>query len=106
MGEEIIIQNLPWIIGAGMLLGAGAIASWVYTTWLRVKHGYPLENSWGKALHPVASTETTERLKLLSAENGQLRAELSALKDRTATLERIATDAPAKLSYQIEALRN
>ncbi len=33
-----------------------------------------------------------ERLKLVTAENAQLQAELGALKDRVQTLERIATD--------------
>ncbi len=88
------------------LVGFAAIAGWVFTTWLRVKHGYPLENSWGKAVHPVASTETTERLRMLATENAQLRAELSSLKDRTAVLERIATDQTAQLDRQIESLRD
>lgn len=87
------------------LVGFAAIAGWVFTTWLRVKHGYPLENSWGKAIHPVASTETNERLRMLATENAQLRAELSSLKDRTAVLERIATDRSAQLDRQIEDLR-
>jgi len=87
------------------LVGFAAIAGWVFTTWLRVKHGYPLETSWGKAVHPVASTETTERLRMLATENAQLRAELSSLKDRTAVLERIATDQSSQLDRQIENLR-
>lgn len=87
------------------LVGFAAIAGWVFTTWLRVKHGYPLETSWGKAVHPVASTETTERLRMLATENAQLRAELSSLKDRTAVLERIATDQSSQLDRQIEDLR-
>ena len=28
-----------------LLLGALAIGGWIFTTWLRIKHGYPLENS-------------------------------------------------------------
>ncbi len=87
------------------LVGFAAIAGWVFTTWLRVKHGYPLETSWGKAVHPAASTETNERLRMLATENAQLRAELSSLKDRTAVLERIATDQSSQLDRQIENLR-
>ena len=52
MSEQFILLHLPWIIGGGMLLGFMAIAGWVFTTWLRIKHGYPLETSWGKALEP------------------------------------------------------
>lgn len=88
------------------LVGIAGVAGWVFTTWLRVKHGYPLETSWGKAVHPVATTETTERLRMLATENAQLRAELSSLKDRTAVLERIATDQSAQLDRQIEDLRH
>lgn len=91
---------------AGITVGLVAVLGWVFTTWLRVKHGYPLETSWGKAVHPIASTETTERLRMLATENAQLRAELSSLKDRTAVLERIATDQSAQLDRQIENLRD
>ena len=39
----IIIPNLPWIIGGGLLIGAMGVAGWIFTTWLRVRHGYPLD---------------------------------------------------------------
>jgi hypothetical protein len=84
------------------VLGLGA---WVFTTWLRIRHGYPLENSWGKAVYPRTSDETTERVRLLSTENAQLRAELSAVKDRLATVERIVTDGSYRLDREIDALR-
>lgn len=86
------------------LVGLAAIAGWVFTTWLRVRHGYPLETSWGKPVHPIASSETTERLRMLATENAQLRAETSSLKDRVAVLERIATDRSAELERQINDL--
>jgi len=87
------------------VLGVLALAGWVFTTWLRVRHGYPLENSWGKAVYPRTSDETLERVKLLSTENAQLRAELSAVKDRLATVERIVTDSSFRLDREIDALR-
>ena len=87
------------------LLGFFAIAGWIFTTWLRIKHGYPLENSWGKAIYPKAGDEAVERIKLLSSENAQLRAELSAVKDRLATVERIVTDDSHRLTQEIDALR-
>jgi hypothetical protein len=87
-------------------LACGAIAfGWVVTTWLRVKHGYPLENSWGKAIYPKTDQESIERIKLLSQENAQLRAELGAIKDRLANVERIVTDEAHSLNREIEALR-
>ena len=44
-------------------------------------------------------------MKLLSTENAQLRAELGAIKDRLATVERIVTDDSHRLTQEIEALR-
>lgn len=87
------------------LLGVLGVGGWVLTTWLRIRHGYPLENSWGKAVYPRSSDETSERVKLISAENAQLRAELSAVKDRLATVERIVTDSSYRLDREIDALR-
>ncbi|MCG2840097.1 hypothetical protein L6Q21_03740 [Sandaracinobacter sp. RS1-74] len=88
------------------IVGLGATLGWVFTTWLRVKHGYPLEGSWGQALKPAHNNEQVERLKLLTSENAQLQAELGALKDRVQTLERIATDGGSRLSREIDDLRH
>jgi hypothetical protein len=82
-----------------------AVGGWVYTTWLRIKNGYPLENSWGKSVYPQKNEELVERLKLISSENAQLRAELGSVKDRLATVERIVTDDSHRLTQEIEALR-
>lgn len=87
------------------ILGILAIGGWIFTTWLRVKNGYPLENSWGKAVYPKTSDEAMERVKLISQENAQLRAELGSVKDRLAVVERIVTDEGSRLSHEIEALR-
>ncbi len=81
------------------------MGAWVFTTWLRIKNGYPLESSWGKALHPQKSDEAMERIKLLSQENAQLRAEVGAVKDRLANVERIVTDDAHRLGHEIESLR-
>lgn len=105
IAEQVIVPHLPWIIGGGMLLGAIAIMAWLFTTWLRIKHGYPLETSWGKAIEPRITTEAAERFKLISTENAQLRAELGAVKDRLANVERIVTDDSHRLTQEIENLR-
>ena len=36
---------------------AVSVGGWVFTTWLRIKNGYPLETSWGTPLHPSNSRE-------------------------------------------------
>ena len=87
------------------LMGVMGIGGWIFTTWLRVKNGYPLEGSWGQAIYPKTSDEAMERMKLITAENAQLRAELGAVKDRLATVERIVTDSSFRLTHEIEQLR-
>jgi hypothetical protein len=105
MDQAVLMQNLPGLIGGAMLLGAFGIVGWIFTTWLRIKNGYPLENSWGKAIYPQKNDEAMERIRLLSQENAQLRAELGSVKDRLANVERIVTDSSHSLDREIEALR-
>ena len=102
MDELIYVDGFFWIPIIAIVASMGA---WVFTTWLKVKNGYPLENGWGKALYPQKNEETVERVKLISQENAQLRAELSAVKERLATVERIVTDGSNRLSDEIESLR-
>ena len=87
----------------GIIAGVAIMATgWVVTTWMRIKHGYPLEFSWGKAVYPK---DSEERVKLLTQENAQLRAELGSIKDRLSNVERIVTDSGYHLTHEIETLR-
>ena len=96
---------LDAVTPVAVILGILAISGWVITTWLRVKHGYPLQGGWGQSVYPRANDETIERVKLLSQENGQLKAELGSIKDRLANVERIVTDGAHSLDREIEQLR-
>jgi len=87
-----------------MIVGLAAVGGWVLTTWMRVKHGYPLDGGWGQPIYPKSDSESIERIKLLTGENAQLRAELGSLKDRLETIERIVTDQPSRLEREINAL--
>ena len=87
------------------IVGLATVIGWVATTWLRIKHGYPLDGAWGQAIYPKKNEEAMERIKLLSTENAQLRAELGAMKDRLANVERIVTDDSHRLTQDIESLR-
>lgn len=98
----IFMRDMAPLIG---IVGVAGVVGWVLTTWMRIKHGYPLENSWGKAIYPKTDEEAAERIKLLSQENAQLRAELGSVKDRLANVERIVTDESHRLAQDIEALR-
>ena len=102
---EIVMTYLPWIIGAGTLLGAGGIAASVHTTRLKIRNGYPLEGMWGQSLHPKRDAQTDHRVMLLTQENAALAAELGSVKDRLANVERIVTDSGFQLTHEIDRLR-
>jgi hypothetical protein len=97
---RFVSSILPYIA----VVVAVSVGGSVLSTWLKIKNGYPLSNSWGMPLHPKRDGEAVERIKLLTGENAQLRAELGSIKDRLETLERIATDQPSKLARDIDAL--
>jgi hypothetical protein len=81
------------IIGMSMI-------GWIITSWIRAKHGYPLEGEWGGTI-----TKDARQIELLSTENEQLTGKVTRLEDRIAVLERIVTDKPARLSAEIDGLR-
>jgi hypothetical protein len=99
-----ILAIVEQLMPAVAIIVAVSVGGWVLTTWLRIKNGYPLETSWGTPLHPSNSRENSERIKLLTSENAQLRAELGSIKDRLETVERIVTDQPHRLAREIDAL--
>ena len=99
------LDVLNTIAPVAAIVGLAGVAGWVFTTWLRIKNGYPLDGAWGQAVYPKTSDEAMERVKLISQENAQLRAELGSVKDRLAVIERIVTDEGHRLSHEIEALR-
>jgi hypothetical protein len=97
---QFIFDALPWITGMVVV----SVGGWVLTTWLKIKNGYPLETSWGMPLHPATDRQAAERVKLLTTENAQLRAEMGSLKDRLENIERIVTDQPHRLAREIDSL--
>ncbi|MDQ3145108.1 MAG: hypothetical protein M3Q57_09580 [Pseudomonadota bacterium] len=97
---NLLVNILP-LVAVIVALGVGGS---LLHTWLRIKNGYPLQNSWGMAIHPKTDQESVERIKLLSTENAQLRAEIGSVKDRLETIERIVTDQPHRLAREIDAL--
>jgi len=101
MDPQFLQPFFPFIA----IMGGMGILGWVLTTWLRIKHGYPLDGAWGQAMYPKKNDEAMERIKLLTGENAQLRAELGSIKDRLANVERIVTDGSVALDREIEALR-
>jgi hypothetical protein len=99
-----VINLLQIIMPTAAIIVVVAVGGSLLNNWLKIKNGYPLSNSWGMPLHPKRDAESLERIKLLTSENAQLRAELGSVKDRLETLERIATDQPSRLARDIDAL--
>ena len=56
-----LLEALPYVAA----IVAVSVGGWVFTTWLRIKNGYPLESSWGRPIHPMTDRESGERIKLM-----------------------------------------
>lgn len=97
----MLLDALPWVAA----ITAIGVGGWLLHTWMRIRHGYPLDGAWGQAIYPTKDNETVERIRLLTTENAQLRAELGAIKDRLQNVERIVTDQPSQLAREIEQLQ-
>ena len=105
---EIWQQLLPyigWVIAGAVAVSLGGILASVHNTRLKIKNGYPIEGMWGQSLKPGADAEAKERIRLLTHENAELRAELGSVKDRLGNVERIVTDSGYRLGHEIESLR-
>ncbi len=101
-----LLPYLPWIIGGATAVGLAGVFGWIHTTRLRIKHGYPLEGMWGQSLKPSTDAQAAERIKLLTQENAELRAEMGSMKDRLANVERIVTDSGYQLTHEINRLHD
>ena len=84
---------------------AMSFIAWIVTTAIRARHGYPLENEWGGAVKKDDG-EMKRQNDILERENEKLRGKVGRLEERMAVLERIATDAPARLTAEIDKLRD
>lgn len=77
---------------------------WIATSWIRARHGYPVEGEWGGTV-TRSDPDAGRKIALLSSENERLTGQVSRLEERIAVLERIATDAPSRLTAEIERLK-
>ncbi len=105
MTADQVLQLLGILAPTTAFIVAISIAGSIYSSRMKIKNGYPLEGMWGQSLKPDVGSDGMERIKLLSQENAQLRAELGSLKDRVGNVERIVTDSGYHLTHEIEALR-
>lgn len=93
--------------GPGFVIAVIAVCygGWILNSWIRAKHGYPLENEWG-GMSEKRSPEDDRKIELLSNENADLTGKIDRLQERIAVLERIATDPAKRTADEIEKLRD
>jgi len=92
--------------GPGFVIAIIAISTlgWLVSTWIRARHGYPIENEWsGQTSKTDPAAE--RKVALLEAENDKLHGQVGRLEERIAVLERIATDPAERTAREIEKLR-
>ena len=100
-------MDMGFIVPIGIV--GVVMARSAFTTWVRAKHGYPLEDE-GRRRHRGLShrndaVEEGRKVELLTNENERLNGQVSRLEERIAVLERIATDPAERTAREIEALR-
>ena len=78
--------------------------AWVANTWVRARHGYPLDDGKGSTVGP-ADLDAERKLALMASENERLTGQMLRLEERIAVLERIATDPATRIANEIERLR-
>ena len=83
-----------------------SMGAWIITTWIRAKHGYPIDDDWTGLGGRVERPQDNRQVEQLTSENGQLKGQITRLEDRIAVLERIATDPAERTAREIEALRD
>jgi hypothetical protein len=106
MEPHDLLPYLGFLIGGAIVIPIAGIMASVHNTRLRIKHGYPLQGTWGQALKPGSDQASQERIKLLTQENAQLRAEIGSMQDRLVVVERIVTERGYHLGAEIEKLRD
>lgn len=80
------------------------MGGWLISTWIRARHGYPIENEWGRTVDRN-SPDADRKIDLLSHENAHLKTQIARLEERISVLERIATDPAERTAREIDALR-
>ena len=105
-------MDMGWMVPVGIVSAVSAKAA--FTTWVRAKHGYPLEERSSRFSrrmrrqggdHGHDGIEPERKIMLLTSQNERLTGQVSRLEERIAVLERIATDPAERVAREIDALR-
>jgi hypothetical protein len=81
------------------------IFGWVITTWIRARHGYPLDDGAGHLAHKSgpSSDDIAQQVSKALADRDMM---IAKLEERVRVLERVVTDEGARVSREIEQLRS
>ncbi len=92
--------------GPGFVIAIIALSygAWILSTWIRSRHGYPIENEWG-GMVSKGDLGAERKIELLTQENGELKDKIARLEERVAVVERIVTDRSLRIDEEIEKLR-
>ena len=98
-------MDMGWMVPVGVV--AAISASHAFRTWVRARHGYPLEdeNRRRGRSYRGESPDAERKIALLSSENERLTGQIGRLEERLRVLERIATDPAERTAREIDALR-
>jgi hypothetical protein len=72
--------------------------AWIVNTWIRAKHGYPLDDRAGGRSPDAVADQVRQALQSRDAT-------IAKLEERVRVLERIVTDEPRRVAREIESLR-
>ena len=99
-------MDMGWMVPVGIV---GAVsASHAFRTWVRAKHGYPLDEGRGRRRSRGDRDDLGDdrKIALLTQENERLNGQVGRLEERLRVLERIATDPAVRTAREIDALRD
>ena len=103
-------MDMGWMVPVGIVTAVSA--SHAFRTWVRARHGYPLDDERRGRRRQGARALAGDAIgpdrgvALLEAENERLTGTIGRLEERIAVLERIATDPAVRTAREIEALRD
>ena len=101
------MSDLGFLVPIG-IVGA-VMARSAFVTWVRAKHGYPIESQRKRdrrLSHQGETPDGERKIALLTNENERLNGQVGRLEERIAVLERIATDPAERTAREIDALRD
>src|SRR3546814_19058877 len=83
-------MDMGWMVPVGIV--AAISASHAFRTWVRAKHGYPLEDENRKRgrSYRGESTAAERQIELMLSENERLTGQIGLLEDGLRVIERIA----------------